>query len=98
MDIINAYVEAGRKMPKIIGGRYGLSSKEFNPGMVKAVFNELKKENPKNHFTIGINDDVSFTSLEYDSQMTLDNTTINCLFYGLGSDGTVSANKNSIKI
>lgn len=98
MDIINAYVEAGRRMPKIIGGRYGLSSKEFNPGMVKAVFNELKKENPKNHFTIGINDDVSFTSLEYDSQMTLDNTTINCLFYGLGSDGTVSANKNSIKI
>ena len=98
MDIINAFVEAGRKMPKIIGGRYGLSSKEFNPGMVKAVFDELKKESPKNHFTIGINDDVSFTSLEYDGQMTLDNSTINCLFYGLGSDGTVSANKNSIKI
>jgi pyruvate-ferredoxin/flavodoxin oxidoreductase len=98
MDVINAFVEAGRKMPKIIGGRYGLSSKEFNPGMVKAVFDEMNKENPKNHFTIGINDDVSFTSLEYDSQMTLDNTTINCLFYGLGSDGTVSANKNSIKI
>jgi pyruvate-ferredoxin/flavodoxin oxidoreductase len=98
MDTINAFVESGRQMPRIIGGRYGLSSKEFHPGMVKAVFDELLKENPKNHFTVGINDDVTKTSLEFDPYLTLDNNTINCMFYGLGSDGTVSANKNAIKI
>ncbi|MBK7094997.1 MAG: pyruvate:ferredoxin (flavodoxin) oxidoreductase [Saprospiraceae bacterium] len=98
MDVLTAFIESGRKMPKIVGGRYGLSSKEFTPGMVKSVYDELKKENPKNHFTIGIKDDVTFTSLEYDDELTLDVNTINCLFYGLGSDGTVSANKNSIKI
>lgn len=98
MDVINAFYESGRKMPAIVGGRYGLSSKEFTPGMVKGIFDELNKENPKNHFTIGINDDVTFTSLNYDDELTLDTSTINCLFYGLGSDGTVSANKNSIKI
>jgi pyruvate-ferredoxin/flavodoxin oxidoreductase len=98
MDVINAFYESDRKIPVIVGGRYGLSSKEFTPGMVKGIFDELNKENPKNHFTIGINDDVTFTSLNYDDDLTLDTSTINCLFYGLGSDGTVSANKNSIKI
>ncbi len=85
--------------PKVIGGRYGLSSKEFNPAMVKGVFDELAKENPKNHFTVGIYDDVTHTSIEYDpSFSTEDPDTIRAVFYGLGSDGTVSANKNSIKI
>ena len=87
-------------LPRVIGGRYGLSSKEFTPGMVKAVFDELKKEQPKNHFTIGIHDDVSNTSLDWDESYRTDahNDTFQAVFYGLGSDGTVSANKNSIKI
>ncbi len=88
-----------QKLPKIIGGRYGLSSKEFTPSMVKAVFDELKKEQPKNSFTIGINDDVSFTSLEYDPSFKLDESEWRQgLFFGLGADGTVGANKNTIKI
>ena len=98
MDVVNAFVESGKPMPVIVGGRYGLSSKEFTPGMVKGIFDELSKDKPKNHFTIGINDDVTHTSLDYDKDMALDKGTINCMFYGLGSDGTVSANKNSIKI
>jgi pyruvate-ferredoxin/flavodoxin oxidoreductase len=86
-------------MPAVIGGRYGLSSKEFTPAMVKGVFDELARLSPKNHFTIGINDDVSHTSLEYDPEFsTEDPKTVRALFYGLGSDGTVGANKNSIKI
>ncbi len=86
-------------MPMVIGGRYGLSSKEFTPAMVKGIFDELAKPSPKNHFTIGIDDDVSHTSLEYDPQFsTEDAKTVRALFYGLGSDGTVGANKNSIKI
>jgi pyruvate-ferredoxin/flavodoxin oxidoreductase len=86
-------------MPAVIGGRYGLSSKEFTPAMVKGVFDELKKPSPKNHFTIGINDDVSHSSLDYDPAFsTEDPKTVRALFYGLGSDGTVGANKNSIKI
>ena len=86
-------------MPKVIGGRYGLSSKEFTPAMVKGVFDELAKPAPKNHFTIGINDDVSHSSLDYDPNFsTEDPKTVRALFYGLGSDGTVGANKNSIKI
>lgn len=87
-------------MPRVIGGRYGLSSKEFTPAMVKAVFDELEKDHPKNQFTIGINDDVSNTSLEWDKSFRTDanNETFQAVFYGLGSDGTVSANKNSIKI
>ncbi len=85
--------------PKVIGGRYGLSSKEFTPAMVKAVYDELKKTDAKNHFTVGIDDDVSHTSLSYDaSYSTEDPKTVRALFYGLGSDGTVGANKNSIKI
>jgi len=87
-------------MPIITGGRYGLSSKEFTPGMVKAIFDELLKDKPKNHFTIGIHDDVTNTSLNWDASFRTDahEETFQALFYGLGSDGTVSANKNSIKI
>ncbi len=98
LDVITAFVESGIGMPKIIGGRYGLSSKEFTPPMVKGIYDEMGKANPKNHFTVGINDDVTFTSLEPDNDFTLKRSTINCMFYGLGSDGTVGANKNSIKI
>jgi len=88
-----------KKIPKIIGGRYGLSSKEFTPAMVKGIFEEMKKEVPKNHFTIGINDDVTHTSIPYDSNFSVEPADrTRAVFYGLGSDGTVGANKNSIKI
>jgi pyruvate-ferredoxin/flavodoxin oxidoreductase len=97
-DVVTAFAESEREMPLIIGGRYGLSSKEFNPAMVKAIYDELLKSKPKNHFTIGIDDDVTHTSLAYDPAFKARKTTINCLFYGLGADGTVGANKNSIKI
>ena len=97
-DVLTAYMESNRTLPKIIGGRYGLSSKEFDPAMVKAVYDELDKEHPKNHFTVGINDDVSHTSLEVGGRLHTVKNTFNCMFYGLGSDGTVGANKNSIKI
>ena len=86
-------------MPVVIGGRYGLASKEFNAGMVKAVFEELRKAEPKNNFTIGIEDDVTFTSLPWEKNFSLENQHLfRGLFFGLGADGTVSANKNSIKI
>jgi pyruvate-ferredoxin/flavodoxin oxidoreductase len=103
-DVLTTYAERyatkpGAGIPRIIGGRYGLSSKEFTPSMVKAVFDELKKPEPKNHFTVGIQDDVTHTSLAYDPDFsTEDPRTVRALFYGLGSDGTVGANKNSIKI
>ncbi|MDY0121453.1 MAG: pyruvate:ferredoxin (flavodoxin) oxidoreductase [Sulfurimonas sp.] len=102
-DIITSFFENKEKldfaMPKIIGGRYGLSSKEFTPAMIHAIFDELGKESPKNHFTIGINDDLTYSSLEYDQAFILDNKEqFEAVFYGLGSDGTVGANKNSIKI
>ncbi len=85
--------------PHVIGGRYGLSSKEFTPTMIKAVYDEMLKPNPKNHFTIGINDDVTFTSLEYDHTYSIEpDDVFRGMFYGLGADGTVGANKNSIKI
>jgi len=85
--------------PNVIGGRYGLSSKEFTPAMAKGIFDELRRARPKNHFTIGIHDDVTETSLDYDPAFRLDTTgTVQAIFYGLGSDGTVGANKNSIKI
>ncbi len=85
--------------PRIIGGRYGLGSKEFSPAMVKAVIDNLAADKPKNHFTVGITDDVSNTSLEVDYSYHLDHPgRVECMFYGLGSDGTVGANKNSIKI
>lgn len=90
-----------QKLPAVIGGRYGLSSKEFTPAMVKAIYDELQKppKAQKNHFTIGINDDVTFTSLPYDENYRLDESEWRqALFFGLGADGTVGANKNSIKI
>ncbi|NOY48301.1 MAG: pyruvate:ferredoxin (flavodoxin) oxidoreductase [Chlorobi bacterium] len=98
LDIVTAFAESNRITPVIVGGRYGLSSKEFNPAMVKGIYDELLKTTPKNHFTIGINDDVSHTSLSYSSVFKTNKETFNCMFYGLGSDGTVGANKNSIKI
>ena len=103
-DVLNVYMEryaanSAAGIPRVIGGRYGLSSKEFTPGMVKAVFDELKKSEPKNHFTVGIHDDVTHTSLSYDPYFSTEGPrTVRALFYGLGSDGTVGANKNSIKI
>jgi pyruvate-ferredoxin/flavodoxin oxidoreductase len=100
MNVINALNETDNIIqPKVIGGRYGLSSKEFTPAMVMAIFAELDKEKPKNHFTIGIDDDVTHSSLSYDKNFNLeDQHLFRGLFYGLGADGTVSANKNSIKI
>jgi len=104
LDIVNALNESYSEgtissMPKITGGRYGLSSKEFTPAMVKAVFDEMKKDKPKNHFTIGIIDDVTHTSLEFDPALSVEAPeTFRGMFYGLGADGTVGANKNSIKI
>ena len=87
-------------LPTVVGGRYGLSSKEFTTGMIKAIFDELKSLHPKNHFTIGINDDVTHSSLNWDANYRTDalNETFQAMFYGLGSDGTVGANKNTIKI
>jgi pyruvate-ferredoxin/flavodoxin oxidoreductase len=86
-------------MPRVVGGRYGLSSKEFTPAMCKAMFDELKKAKPKNHFTIGINDDVTLTSIPFDPSFNTEpDDQVRALFWGLGADGTVSANKNSIKI
>jgi len=88
-----------KTMPKVVGGRYGLSSKEFTPAMVKAVFDNLKPKQPKNHFTVGITDDVSHTSLPVDPEFSTEpDNVIRAMFYGLGADGTVGANKNSIKI
>ena len=89
----------GAPMPKVIGGRYGLSSKEFNPAMVKGVFDNLALDKPKNHFTVGINDDVTHTSIAYDPEFSIEpDSVVRAMFYGLGADGTVGANKNSIKI
>ncbi len=86
-------------MPRVVGGRYGLSSKEFTPAMVKSVYDNLAADEPKNHFTVGIIDDVSNTSLAFDPQFKLDESEwTQALFFGLGADGTVGANKNSIKI
>jgi len=98
LDVITALNESDRDMPVVVGGRYGLSSKEFNPKMVKGIYDELLKSKPKNHFTVGIYDDVTHTNLEIDDYFSVKRSTINCMFYGLGSDGTVGANKNSIKI
>ncbi|MBN1492594.1 MAG: pyruvate:ferredoxin (flavodoxin) oxidoreductase [Candidatus Omnitrophica bacterium] len=87
------------RYPVIVGGRYGLGSKEFTPAMVKAVYDNLKQDLPKNHFTVGINDDVTNTSLPYDASFDItDKATYSAVFFGLGSDGTVGANKNSIKV
>jgi pyruvate-ferredoxin/flavodoxin oxidoreductase len=97
-DVITALAEMGVSK-KVIGGRYGLASKEFTPAMVKGVFDELARPAPKNHFTVGIVDDVTHTSLSYDPEFSTEvKGTVRALFYGLGADGTVGANKNSIKI
>ena len=98
-DVVAVLAENGRKDIEVVGGRYGLGSKEFNPTMVKAVFDNLAKDKPKNHFTVGITDDVTKTSLKLGKQYNVaPKGTVSCKFYGLGSDGTVGANKNSIKI
>jgi pyruvate-ferredoxin/flavodoxin oxidoreductase len=101
-DCVTALFEqrAGGPLPaRVVCGRYGLSSKEFTPAMVKAVFDNLAAPDPKNHFTVGITDDVSFTSLPVDAEFSTEpDDVIRALFYGLGADGTVGANKNSIKI
>jgi len=106
LDVVTAIAEALASgtapfsaMPRIVGGRYGLSSKEFTPAMCKGVFDELSLKSPKNHFTIGINDDVSHTSLAYDPSFSTEpDDVVRAVFWGLGADGTVGANKNSIKI
>jgi pyruvate-ferredoxin/flavodoxin oxidoreductase len=105
LDVVNAVSERFNEgnlpfgYPKIIGGRYGLSSKEFTPAMVKAVLDELKKTKPKNHYTVGIIDDLTNTSLDFDPNFSVESEeTFRGKFYGLGADGTVGANKNSIKI
>ncbi len=104
LDVLTALSEAFGEgklaaMPKVVGGRYGLGSKEFNAGMAKAVFDNLKAEPPKNHFTIGIHDDITHTSLPWDNDFSsLPPKVHQAVFYGLGADGTVGANKNSIKI
>ncbi len=106
LDVVTALNEglklgygAMKDAPSVVGGRYGLSSKEFTPAMVKAVYDNLKQPQPKDHFTIGINDDVSHTSLDYDAAFSTEpDSVVRALFYGLGADGTVGANKNSIKI
>jgi pyruvate-ferredoxin/flavodoxin oxidoreductase len=104
-DVVTAVAESfssGRlpfkNFPKIIGGRYGLSSKEFTPAMINGIYEEMKKSNPKNYFSVGINDDVTNSSIDYDPNFSLGSNATSCLFYGLGADGTVGANKNSIKI
>jgi len=106
LDVVSAIQEgmkqgygALKTVPTIVGGRYGLSSKEFTPAMVKAVYDNLAAEEPKNHFTIGIHDDVTDTSLAYDASFSVESGEVRqAIFYGLGADGTVGANKNSIKI
>lgn len=100
MDAITALHEArSGSVPVIVGGRYGLSSKEFTPAHVKAVFDNLAQPQPKNHFTVGINDDVTHTSLDFDANFSIEpDNVVRAIFYGLGADGTVGANKNSIKI
>ncbi|MGI9543612.1 MAG: 2-oxoacid:acceptor oxidoreductase family protein, partial [Cyclobacteriaceae bacterium] len=103
-DIVTSLTEAYRdsqikNLPSVIGGRYGLSSKEFTPGMVKGIYDELEKDRPQNGFTIGINDDLTNTSLNYDPEYNIEPQEMTrALFFGLGADGTVGANKNSIKI
>jgi pyruvate-ferredoxin/flavodoxin oxidoreductase len=102
IDVVTALSEspsAAAFRPRVVGGRYGLSSKEFTPAMVKGIFDQLKTATPKNHFTVGIFDDVTHTSLDYNRNFSTEAPEIvRALFYGLGSDGTVGANKNSIKI
>ncbi len=97
-DCVTAMAETGRQV-RVIGGRYGLSSKEFTPAMVQGLFDEMKTDRPRNHFTVGIHDDVTHSSIDYDPTFNIEKAdVVRAMFYGLGSDGTVGANKNSIKI
>ncbi len=99
LDVCSALLEKGMTDIKVVGGRYGLGSKEFNPSMIYAVYKNLESAEPKNHFTVGIYDDLTNTSLDFSTQYNAAPAgTISCKFWGLGSDGTVGANKNSIKI
>ncbi len=99
LDVVTALKETGLEHIRVIGGRYGLGLKEFTPSMCRAVFENLASETPKNHFTVGICDDITHTSLDYSAPFHVETKDcIACKFYGLGSDGTVGANKNSIKI
>ncbi|MFZ6862701.1 pyruvate:ferredoxin (flavodoxin) oxidoreductase [Undibacterium sp. Ji67W] len=103
LDVVSTLAQdytSGKRgiMPKVIGGRYGLGSKDFSPGMVMAVFAELQKAEPKNGFTVGIDDDLSHTSLSFDAQFAIPDKNRSAVFYGLGADGTVGANKNTVKI
>jgi pyruvate-ferredoxin/flavodoxin oxidoreductase len=104
LDVVTALAQAAANgtrpaMPRVIGGRYGLSSRDFNPAMAKAVFDELTKPEPRSGFTVGIDDDVAHTSLAYDPGFTIDPPdVVQAVFYGLGADGTVGANKNTVKI
>ena len=106
LDVSSALLEGVKRgafrqdaIPTVVGGRYGLSSKEFTPAMLKAVYDNLKSDVPKDHFTVGIQDDIGHTSLDYDRNFSTEaETVVRALFYGLGADGTVGANKNSIKI
>lgn len=100
LDVVMTLSRAGAPMPLVIGGRYGLSSKEFTPAMVKSVFDELVKPEPKERFTVGIHDDVTHLSLDYDKDLRYPRPKgeVQAMFFGLGSDGTVGANKNSVKI
>ena len=96
---IKAVLYGSDNAPQIIGGRYGLGSKDVTPGMIEAIYKNLESTEPKDDFTIGINDDVTNKSLEYDANVTGEpEGTIRCMFWGLGSDGTVGANKTAIKI
>ena len=99
IDVVTSLAENQLHKIKVVGGRYGLSSKEFTPAMVKSVFDNLDLQTPKNHFTVGINDDITHTSLAYNPEFNIESDHIvRAIFYGLGADGTVGANKNSIKI
>lgn len=100
LDCVNALYEEGRSGGvRVVGGRYGLSSKEFTPAMIKAVFDNLAQTSPKNHFTVGIDDDLSHTSLDFDRSFSIEPAdVVRAQFFGLGADGTVGANKESIKI
>ncbi len=98
-DVVLTLSRASGDAPRVINGRYGLSSKEFTPAMVKAVFDELEKPEPKNHFTVGIDDDVTHLSIDFDPSFTTEDADVfRAVFHGIGSDGTVGANKNTIKI
>src|SRR5262249_231245 len=98
-SVVAIHEVLGDRRLTVVGGRYGLSSKEFTPPMINAVFDNLSAPQPQNHFPVGINDDVTHASLEYGTELTIEpDDVVRAVFYGLGADGTVGANKNTIKI